>query len=58
MDEKRVNGKVVQEYFGYPGKSPNSRNEAEPEGIIKYVERLPAKDLSHEYINVILNRIA
>ena len=40
VDEKRVNGKVVQKYVGYLGKSPNSKNEIEPGEIMKYLERL------------------
>ena len=37
VDVKRVNGKVVQKYAGYLGKSLNSRNEIEPEEILKYI---------------------
>ncbi len=30
VDEKRVNGKVVQKYTGYLGKVPNSGGEIKP----------------------------
>ena len=48
MDEKWVNGKVVQKYAGYLGKSPNSKKEIEYGEIMKYVERL-LKKLGIEY---------
>ena len=54
VDEKRVNGKVVQKYVGYLGKSLNSRNEIEPEEILKYISRLLKKGISQEEIDEIL----
>ena len=54
---KRVNGKVVQKYFGYLGKSLNSKNEIEPEEILKYVSRLLKKGISQEGIDEILKKI-
>ena len=57
VDEKRVNGKVVQKYVGYLGKSLNSRNEIEPEEILKYISRLLKKGISQEEIDEILKKI-
>ena len=57
VDEKRVNGKVVQKYVGYLGKSLNSRNEIEPEEILKYVSRLLKKGISQEEMDEILKKI-
>ena len=57
VDEKRVNGKVVQKYVGYLGKSPKSKNEIEPEEILKYVQRLLKKGVSQEEIDTILRKI-
>ncbi|EQD77848.1 hypothetical protein B1A_02668 [mine drainage metagenome] len=57
VDEKRVNGKVVQKYVGYLGKSPKSKTEVKPEDILKYVERLLNLEVSQEEINSILRKI-
>ena len=57
VDEKRVNGKVVQKYVGYLGKSLNSKTEIEPEEILKYVSRLLKKGISQEEIDEILKKI-
>ena len=57
VDEKRVNGKVVQKYAGYLGKSLKSKNEIEPEEIVKYVSRLLDKGISQEEIDQILKKI-
>ena len=57
VDVKRVNGKVVQKYVGYLGKSLNSRNEIEPEEILKYVSRLLKKGISQEEMDEILKKI-
>ena len=57
VDEKRVNGKVVQKYVGYLGKSLNFRNEIEPEEILKYISRLLKKGISQEEIDEILKKI-
>ena len=57
VDEKRVNGKVVQNYVGYLGKSLNSKTEIDPEQIVKYVSRLLNKGISQEEIDQILKKI-
>jgi ABC-type transport system involved in cytochrome c biogenesis ATPase subunit len=57
VDEKRVDGKVVQKYVGYLGKSLKSKNEIEPEEIVKYVSRLLDKGINQEEINDILKKI-
>ena len=57
VDEKRVNGKVVQKYVGYLGKSLNSKTEIEPEVIIQYVSRLLKKGISQEEIDQILKKV-
>jgi hypothetical protein len=57
VDVKRVNGKVVQKYVGYLGKSPTSKNEIEPDDIMKYLERLLKKGISQEEIGDILKKI-
>ena len=54
---KRVNGKVVQKYVGYLGKSLNSKNEIEPEEILKYISRLLKKGIGLEEIDEILKNI-
>ena len=54
---KRVNGKVVQKYVGYLGKSLNSKNEIEPEEILKYISRLLKKGISQEEMDEILKKI-
>ena len=57
VDEKRVNGKVVQKYVGYLGKSPNSKKEIDPEEVMKYLERLLNKGIGQEEIGEILKKI-
>ena len=57
IDEKRVNGKVVQKYVGYLGKSLKSKNEIEPEEILKYVQRLLKKGINQDEIDSILKKI-
>jgi hypothetical protein len=57
VDEKRINGNVVQTYVGYLGKSPNSKNEVKPEQILQYIERLLNLQISQEEINTILKKI-
>ena len=54
---KRVNGKVVQKYVGYLGKSLNSKTEIDPEEIMKYVSRLLKKGISQEDMDEILKKI-
>lgn len=57
VDEKRVNGKVVQKYVGYLGKDPKAKKEITPEDILPYVERLLRKGISQEEIDQILRKI-
>jgi len=57
VDEKRVNGKVVQKYAGYIGKSPNSKKEIDPDDIMKYLERLLKRGISQEEIDQILKKM-
>ena len=56
-DVKRVNGKVVQKYVCYPGKSPNSTNKIEAKVLLQDVERLIKKNISQEAINSILKKM-
>jgi hypothetical protein len=57
IDEKRINGKIVQKYVGYLGKSPNSKSEIEPKDILQYITRLLDKNISQEDIASILKKI-
>ncbi len=57
VDEKRVNGKTVQKYVGYIGKSLKSKNEIDPEEMMKYVHRLLSKRITQEEIDTILKKI-
>ena len=57
VDEKRVNGKVVQKYVGYLGKNLNAKNEIEPGDTLPYVTRLISKGISQEEIDSILKKI-
>ena len=57
IEEKRVNGKVVQKYIGYLGKDPKAKNELKASDILPYVERLLKKGISQEEINDILKKI-
>ena len=57
VEEKWVNGKVVQKYIGYLGKSQNSKKEIGPDEILKYVHRLLKKGISQEDIDSILKKI-
>jgi|AADL01.1.fsa_nt_gi ABC-type multidrug transport system ATPase subunit len=57
IDEKRINGKIVQKYVGYLGKSPNSKSEVKPKDILQYIERLLNMQISQEEINSILKKI-
>ena len=40
VDEKHVNGKVVQRYVGYLGKGLHSKNEIKLEDTLPYTTRL------------------
>jgi len=57
VDEKRVNGKIVQKYVGYLGKSLNSKTEVDPEQMVMYVSRLLKKGISQEEIDGVLKKI-
>jgi len=57
IDEKRVNGKVVQKYVGYLGKDPKSKNEVKSRDILPYIERLLNIGISQEEIDQILKKI-
>lgn len=57
VEEKWVNGKVVQKYAGYLGKSPNSKKEIDPDDIMKYLERLLKRGINQEEIDQILKKI-
>ncbi len=57
VEEKWVNGKVVQKYAGYLGKSPNSKVEITGNDMLAYVFRLMKKDLSDVEIEEILKKI-
>jgi len=57
IDEKRINGKVVQKYVGYLGKDPKSKTEVKPGDIFPYIERLLNMGISQEEIDQILKKI-
>ncbi len=57
IDEKRINGKVVQKYVEYLGKFPSSRNEIEPNVLLQYFQRLLKKGISQEDIDAILKKM-
>ena len=57
IDVKRVRGKTVQKYIGYLGKSPNSKNEIEPEILMQYVQRLLNKEIGQDEIGEILKKM-
>jgi ABC-type multidrug transport system ATPase subunit len=57
VDQKRVNGKVVQKYVGYLGKDPKSKSEVRPEDILQYVGRLLDLKVSQEEINSVLKKM-
>jgi|GEM_PF-2535622 len=57
IEEKWVNGKVVQKYVGYLGKDPKAKNEVRPGDILPYIERLLNMEISQEEIDQILKKI-
>ena len=57
VDEKRVNGKVVQKYAGYLGKDPKSKTEISYGDAVKYVQRLMDVEISDVEISSILKKI-
>jgi len=57
VDEKRVNGKVVQKYVGYLGRDTKAKNEIKPGDILPYIERLLKMGINQEEIDQILKKI-
>lgn len=57
VDERRVNGKVVQKYVGYLGKSLSSKVEISFGEVLPYVTRLMDLEISDSDIHGILKRI-
>lgn len=57
VDEKRVNGKVVQKYVGYLGKDPKSKSEVSFGEVWPYVTRLIDLEVSDSEIHDVLRRI-
>ncbi len=57
VDEKRVNGKVVQKYVGYLGKDPKSKVEVTYGDILPYVNRLMDLEITDTEIHEILKKI-
>lgn len=57
VDEKRVNGKVVQKYVGYLGKDPRSKTEISYGDATKYVQRLMDVEIADTEISIILKKI-
>lgn len=57
IDVKRVNGKTIQKYVGYLGKSPASKIDLAGKDILPYVERLLGAEISDVEISGILKKI-
>lgn len=57
VDERRVNGNVVQKYVGYLGKDLHSKNEIEPDDMILYITRLMNRGISQDEIDSILKKM-
>jgi phenylalanyl-tRNA synthetase beta subunit len=57
IDEKRVNGKVVQKYVGYLGKDLNSKREVAFRDVLPYVTRLMDLEITDADIHHILKKI-
>lgn len=57
VDEKRVNGKVVQRYVGYLGKDPKSKSEITFGEVLPYVTRLMDLEISDAEIHNVLKKI-
>ena len=57
VDEKRVNGKVVQKYVGYLGKDPKSKSEITFGDILPYVTRLMDLEITDAGIHDVLKKI-
>ncbi len=57
VDERRVNGKIVQKYVGYLGKDPKSKMEISYGQIMPYMTRLMDLEISDSEIHEILKKI-
>ncbi len=57
VDDKRVNGKVVQKYVGYLGKDPRAKSEVSFGDVLPYVTRLMDLEISDSDIHEILKKI-
>ena len=57
VDEKRVNGKIVQKYVGYLGKNPKSKTEVTYGDILPYVNRLMDLKITDADILSVLKKI-
>ncbi|OWP56231.1 MAG: hypothetical protein B2I17_07020 [Thermoplasmatales archaeon B_DKE] len=57
VDERRVNGNVVQKYVGYLGKDLHSKNEIEPDDMVPYITKLLNRGISQDEINSILKKM-
>ena len=57
VDEKRVNGKVVQKYVGYLGKDPKSKTEISFGDVLPYVTRLMNLEISDSEMHEVLKKI-
>jgi hypothetical protein len=57
VDEKRVNGKVVQKYVGYLGKDPKSQSDITFSDILPYVTRLVDLGITDAGIHDVLKKI-
>lgn len=57
VDQKRINGKVVQKYVGYLGKSPNAKKEITFGDVLPYVQRLMDVEATNADIRRILSKL-
>jgi len=57
VDERRVNGSVVQKYVGYMGKGLHSKNEIGPDDMVPYITRLLNRGISQDEIDSILKKM-
>ena len=57
VDEKRINGKVVQKYVGYLGKDPRSKNEISFGEVLPYVTRIMDLEISDSEMHEVLKKI-
>ncbi len=57
IDEKRVNGKVIQTYVGYLGKDPKSKTEITFSEVLPYLTRLMDLEITDAEMHDILMKI-